>query len=132
MPMPVSEAFMQQIRALRASRRWSQERASENCDMDHSLFSRLEGGSRVPTPESVAKIVAGFALDARRADALYAAAGFLPPSLAPLVAQGESDHLIYELARVLHEGGQRATLVAAALMAILAIPVAPHTKEAAR
>ena len=49
--------------------------------MDHSLVSRIESGQRHPTREAVAKLCAGLALDRGDADALWLAAGFVPPDL---------------------------------------------------
>lgn len=74
-------AFRALLRRHRDARRWSQERLASECEMDHSLMSRLESGDRAPTRESLAKLCAGLGLAGAEAEGLWLAAGLLPPSL---------------------------------------------------
>lgn len=74
-------AFRRLLKGHRGARRWSQDRLAEEAEMDHSLVSRLEGGSRTPTPEAVAKLCGGLGLGRADADDLWLAAGLLPPGL---------------------------------------------------
>ncbi|HET8631636.1 MAG TPA: helix-turn-helix transcriptional regulator [Thermomicrobiales bacterium] len=76
-------AFPTRLRGYRTARRWSQERLAEAADLDHGLISRLEAGKRQPTRRAVAHLAAGLGLDPAERDALFVAAGFLPPSLDP-------------------------------------------------
>jgi transcriptional regulator with XRE-family HTH domain len=69
------------LRRYRDARRWSQQRCADECDLDGSLISRLENGSREPTRESLAKIAAGLGLSLAERDALFVSAGFLPQGL---------------------------------------------------
>jgi transcriptional regulator with XRE-family HTH domain len=51
--------------------------------MNHSLVSRLEGGQRTPTRDSLAKLCAGLGLGREDADRLGLASGFPPADLPP-------------------------------------------------
>lgn len=51
--------------------------------MDHSLVSRVERGERAPTRESIGKFCVGLGLCGADAEALWLAAGFLPPEIDP-------------------------------------------------
>lgn len=75
-------AFRALLKRLREARRWSQERLALEAECHTSLVSRVEGGSRGVTRELVAKLVAGLALGEGERDALFVAAGYLPPGLA--------------------------------------------------
>lgn len=75
-------AFRAALRAHRARRRWSQERLALEAEIDHSLISRLEAGQRNPTPDAIGKLATGLALDPAATEALYLAAGLLPPTIA--------------------------------------------------
>lgn len=112
------DPFPEHLAELRRSRRWSQERAAARCAMDHSLISRLEAGNRAPTRQTMAKIAAGFALDRTEADALHAAAGYLPPSLA-----GAGEHLatVCAAARALGDDGVHRDALATALDALITL-----------
>lgn len=74
------DGFAAQIKRYRAARRWSQERLAAEAEMDHSLVSRLEAEARKPTTESITKLCAGLELSEGQRDALYLAAGFVPPA----------------------------------------------------
>ena len=60
----MGDDFRSLLRRYRDRKRWSQERCADECEMDHSLVSRLESG-----------------LSTGDADDLWLAAGFLPPTL---------------------------------------------------
>jgi transcriptional regulator with XRE-family HTH domain len=69
------------LRRYRDARNWSQQRVADECELDGSLISRLENGSREPTRESLAKLAAGLGLGLGERDALFISAGFLPQGL---------------------------------------------------
>ena len=76
---PVSRpAFRALLRRFREARRWSQEKLAEAADVDHSLVSRWEGGSRGVTAEAVQKLAAGLRLSPGDRDRLLMAAGYMP------------------------------------------------------
>lgn len=77
----MSDDFRTLLRRYRDRRHWSQERLAGECEMDHSLVSRLESGQREPTPASLAKLCAGLELARDDADRLWLSAGLLPPDL---------------------------------------------------
>ena len=70
------------LRRYRDARNWSQQRCADACELDGSLISRLENGSREPTRETLAKLAAGLGLGLGERDALFVSAGFLPQGLA--------------------------------------------------
>lgn len=70
------------LRQHRDRRHWSQERLAEAAELDHSLVSRMEVGTRPPTRRSLRKLADGLGLDPDERDRLYTTAGFLPPSCA--------------------------------------------------
>lgn len=69
------------LRRYRDRRNWSQQRVADECELDGSLISRLENGTREPTRETLAKLAAGLGLGLAERDALFVAAGFLPQGL---------------------------------------------------
>ena len=77
---PVGEA----IRAYRLARGWSQERLAAECEIDHSLMSRVETGARTATPATVAALIVGLELADDEGARLYLLAGLAPPPLAKL------------------------------------------------
>jgi transcriptional regulator with XRE-family HTH domain len=78
---PTAPAVGALLRRYRDARRWSQQRCAVECDLDGSLISRLENGSREPTRETLAKLAAGLGLTLAERDALFVSAGFLPQGL---------------------------------------------------
>ena len=85
----MADDFRTLLRRHRDRRRWSQLRCAVECEMDHSLVSRLERGQRAPTRETLAKLYAGLGISTGDADDLWLAAGFLPPTL-PMEALREA------------------------------------------
>jgi transcriptional regulator with XRE-family HTH domain len=79
----MGDDFRDLLRRFRDHKRWSQERCALECEMDHSLVSRLESGQRTPTRDSLAKLSAGLGLGREDADRLWLAAGFVPADLPP-------------------------------------------------
>jgi transcriptional regulator with XRE-family HTH domain len=75
--------FAALVATFRRERQWSMGRLALACQIDTSLTSRIERDLRGPTRATVAKLVAGLALDPREADALWLAAGLLPPDIDP-------------------------------------------------
>jgi transcriptional regulator with XRE-family HTH domain len=77
--------FGQTLQHLREARRLSQSQLAERVECDHSYISRLEGGTRSPSPEFITRAAGALDLPDEDADALYYAAGFLPqgPTLPP-------------------------------------------------
>lgn len=75
------EPFAAALAAARRRARVSQEALGFDSGLDHSLISRLERGERQPTRRAVARLAAGLGLDDDARDALYVAAGYLPPWL---------------------------------------------------
>jgi transcriptional regulator with XRE-family HTH domain len=75
------DTFRAALRRHREARRWSQERVAAECEMDHSLVSRIESGQRGITPAALAKLCAGLELGQRDRDRLYLLAGYCPPDL---------------------------------------------------
>lgn len=67
---------------IREPRGLSQSALAELVDCDHSYISRIEAGKRAPGREIIERIIHALALERDDADALMAAAGFLPVSLA--------------------------------------------------
>lgn len=89
-------AFPAQLATLRASRRLSQSRLAAAAGVQHSFLSRLEGGSRNPSRNTVVALAdALHATDTER-DQLLGAAGFA--SQAPI-----HDPTVAELHDVLHD-----------------------------
>ena len=93
----MSDDFRALLRAHRERRRWSQERCAAECEMDHSLVSRIEGGQRNPTREAVEKLIAGLQLPDDAADALRIAAGYVPVRRGSMVADEPAVALAYML-----------------------------------
>ena len=77
----MGENFRTLLKRHRLARRWSQERLANECNMDHSLVSRIESGQRDPTRESLSKLCAGLGLPPNDADQLWLSAGLVPPDL---------------------------------------------------
>lgn len=73
--------FRALVKRHREARRWSQERLAEEAECDHSLVSRVEAGRRSATRALVGKVATGLELDRAETDALFVAAGYLPPGL---------------------------------------------------
>src|SRR5690349_13052081 len=73
----MTDDFRILLRLYRDRRRWSQVRCAEQCEMDHSLVSRLETGERLPTAASIAKLCAGLGLSPEDADRLWISAGLI-------------------------------------------------------
>lgn len=71
------------LRGHRARRGWSQMRTAEECEIDHSMIARLEGGQRNPTRGICRSLAAGLRLSPDEADELTLAAGHLPADLPP-------------------------------------------------
>jgi transcriptional regulator with XRE-family HTH domain len=69
------------LRRYRDARNWSQQKVADECELDGSLISRLENGTREPTRESLAKLAFGLGLNLADRDALFVSAGFLPQGL---------------------------------------------------
>lgn len=57
----------------------SQAQVAEAAGLDASTISKLEAGTRVPSPDTVARLVAALTLDAEAGGGLYVAARLLPP-----------------------------------------------------
>ena len=73
------------LRALREQRGWGQAMLARAMGLHASYLSRLEIGERVaPDPSVVAAFARVLLLSRGATDALYALAGYLPPSLAGL------------------------------------------------
>lgn len=79
--------FATLLRKHREAKRWSQEYLALECNMDHSLVSRIERDQRNATRESIGKLVAGLGLAPAQADELYLAAGLVPPDLSPALVR---------------------------------------------
>ena len=73
------------LRRLRDRRRWSQERAALEADLDHSLVSRIEAGKRPLTPYALNAIAQGWPLTTAERDELALAAGLAPLDPASLL-----------------------------------------------
>lgn len=78
--------FAGYLKALRDTRRWSQERLAVESDMDHSLVSRLESDQRNPTREATLKLSEGMALRPDQRDRLLVLGGHVPVDLANTIA----------------------------------------------
>jgi transcriptional regulator with XRE-family HTH domain len=74
-------AFRALLRRYRDARLLSQMALGRRADLDYTMISRLERGDREPTVETIAKLVAGLALEEPAADLLYLSAGYVPSDL---------------------------------------------------
>jgi transcriptional regulator with XRE-family HTH domain len=93
----MSDDFRALLRRYRDRRRWSQERCALECEMDHSLVSRLESGQRTPTRDSLAKLCAGLGLLPAETDALLLAAGYRPHCPESVIADEPAVADLYRL-----------------------------------
>lgn len=100
----MSESFAQALACLRTARGYSQGQLARACRVDPSYLSRLEGGSRAPSPAALAVIAARLDLDASERARLLAAAGFraMPPSHW-ICFDRRDEPLLAELATLLNE-----------------------------
>lgn len=73
--------FSTLLRRHREAKRWSQETLAKRSHLDHSLVSRLESGHRNPTENSICHLTRALGLSGEPADALWLAAGMVPPDL---------------------------------------------------
>jgi transcriptional regulator with XRE-family HTH domain len=99
---PALAGFREALRRFRDRRRWSQERCAFECDMDHSLVSRLESGGRTPTRAAIGKLATGLRLTPAERDELLCAAQFRPDDPAALLAD---EAVVARLYQVLRHGG---------------------------
>ena len=81
-----SGSFAVALRQCRELQRLSQSRLAAAAGFDHSYVSRLESGTRTPTRDAVVKLGEALALDDIQADALLAAAGFMPERIENLLS----------------------------------------------
>jgi transcriptional regulator with XRE-family HTH domain len=82
----VTIEFGRLLKGFREGRRVSQSKLAERADFDHSYVSRLESGARMPTRDAVERLARALGLAQSEADALLAAAGFLPRDVASLLS----------------------------------------------
>ncbi len=78
----------------------SQSKLAERAEFDHSYVSRLESGARMPTRDAVERLGQAMGLDETEADALLAAAGFLPRDVTSLLS---SEPVIGEVLELLQD-----------------------------
>src|SRR5690606_8343335 len=97
-----SGTFALALRQSRERKRLSQSRLAAAAGFDHSYVSRLESGTRTPTRDAVSKLSEALMLDAIEADALLAAAGFMPDRIENLLA---AEPVVGEVLGILQNGG---------------------------
>lgn len=90
------------LRRLRDRRRWSQERAAAEADLDHSLVSRIESGKRALTPYALDAIMQGWPLSTAERDELALAAGLAPVDPAAMLTD---EPVVVALYRYLRDPG---------------------------
>lgn len=90
------------LRRLRDRRRWSQERAALEADLDHSLVSRIESGRRLLTPYALTRVAEGWPLTRAERDELALAAGLAPLDPAAML---RDEPVVVALYRYLHDSG---------------------------
>lgn len=94
------DEFRELLKRYRSGRRWSQEHTAAECDMDHSLVSRIEGGQRNPTRDAIGKFSTGLGLSEAQRDELLMLAGYAPDSAASILRDDPELQLLY---RTLHD-----------------------------
>lgn len=92
-------AFATLLKQHRDALRWSQEKASWESEIDHSLWSRLEADQRRPTRLSIRKMGAGLMLTDAQIDRLLIAAGYLPDDQAATIADESGVLALYRFLR---------------------------------
>lgn len=86
------------LRQERLAAGWSQAALARAVGVNSGYISRLEAGARAaPGPAVVRAIGEALGLPAARAERLLAAAGYLPPSLAPLASADPTLALVLRL-----------------------------------
>lgn len=99
---PALAGFRAQIKAHRARLGRSQEDCAADCEMDHSLLSRLESGHRTPTRAAIGKLATGMRLTNAERDQLLVAADYKPDDPAALLAD---EPVVTALYQALRRGG---------------------------